>query len=215
MSLLRLTHFIKKYDSREILNIPELVIPEGLHLLLGPNGSGKSTFMKILSGLIPFQGNAIFSDEIHLGKDHQKQRLYINYSESEPLFPPYLNGSYLVEMFTKLKKTDSEVLEHLKMELGILDFLDQKISSYSSGMKKKLALLIAFVGQPKLILLDEPFNALDIHAKRGTERLIREWTQKGCSFIISTHVHTSLPDLPFTTVMQIEKQTITFTNQES
>lgn len=206
MDLVEIEKLVKRYDTEVVLEQEKFALAPGTHLLLGANGSGKSTFLKILAGLIPFEGKITLFGEIRAGKDHRQQRLEVSYAESEPRLPPYLNGNYLVEMYRELKQSNQEEIQSCSQFLGIDAFLDQKISAYSSGMKKKLALLLAFLGSPRLILLDEPFNALDVQAKAGLESLIRQRINGGSSFILATHVHTEKPRLPFSSEIQIENR---------
>ncbi|MEM8887489.1 MAG: ATP-binding cassette domain-containing protein [Bacteroidota bacterium] len=206
MTLLRFDSFIKRYGYHIILEIDQVEIPEGLHLLQGPNGSGKSTLLKVLSGLIPFEGKIRLMDEIDLQKDRKAHRRRVSYCEAEPLFPEFLTGSYLVEMFMKLKSGTQEELDEIKSALGITDYLEHKIGSYSSGMKKKLALLLAFLGSPSLILLDEPLNTLDQISQEALKRLILLYREKGSSIMLATHQDISELDLPIELFFRIHDQ---------
>ncbi|MEL6252745.1 MAG: ATP-binding cassette domain-containing protein [Bacteroidota bacterium] len=206
MTLLRFDSFIKRYGYHIILEIDKVEIPEGLHLLQGPNGSGKSTLLKVLSGLIPFEGKISLMNEVDLQKDRKEHRRRVSYCEAEPLFPEFLTGSYLVEMFMKLKSGTQEELDEIKSALGITDYLEHKIGSYSSGMKKKLALLLAFLGSPSLILLDEPLNTLDQVSQEALKRLILLYGEKGSSIILATHQDISELDLPIELFFRIHDQ---------
>lgn len=187
MSLLNFDQFSKRYGAHLVLEIDSLDWTPGIHVLLGPNGSGKSTLLKSLAGLIPFKGKILLDDQWQLQKDRRQQGLLINYCEAEPVFPPFLRGNYLMEMYLRYKEGTIEQQDGLREHLGIGEYTEQKISSYSSGMKKKLALLLAFTGNPKLILLDEPFATLDQDAQAGLRSLINERVGKGCSFLLTTH----------------------------
>lgn len=204
--MLRFKNFIKRYGSHVILSIDDLALSGGLQLLQGPNGSGKSTLLKVLAGLIPFEGELILLDEIDLQKDKKAHRLSVSYCEAEPQFPEFLTGSYLVDMFMKLKEGTEEELEHICAVLGITDYLEQKIGTYSSGMKKKLALLLAFIGQPKLILLDEPLNTLDQNSQGALKELILHYQSLGSHFIIATHQELDELQLPFSDHYSIKNQ---------
>ena len=145
-------------------------------------------------------------DEIDLQKDRKEHRRRVSYCEAEPLFPEFLTGSYLVEMFMKLKSGTQEELDEIKSALGITDYLEHKIGSYSSGMKKKLALLLAFLGSPSLILLDEPLNTLDQVSQEALKRLILLYREKGSSIILATHQDISELDLPIELFFRIHDQ---------
>ncbi|MEM6804727.1 MAG: ATP-binding cassette domain-containing protein [Bacteroidota bacterium] len=206
MTLLHFQSFIKRYGHIVILRIEELEIPQGLHLLQGPNGSGKSTLLKVLSGLIPFEGKISLLADIELQKDRKEHRRRVSYCEAEPLFPEFLTGSYLVEMFMKLKEGSEEELAEIKTALGITNYLEQKIGSYSSGMKKKLALLLAFLGRPDFILLDEPLNTLDQVSQEALKALILTYREKGSSIMLATHQDIIELDLPIDHYYRIQDQ---------
>ena len=114
-------------------------------------------------------------------------RKMISFCEAEPIFPPFLTGQSLVDLFVKIKPTPAEQIESIKTQLGIGDYLTQKVGAYSSGMKKKLALLLSFVGEPKLILLDEPLTTLDAQAQPSLLRLIERKIEEGVNFILASH----------------------------
>lgn len=208
MKLLRFSNFRKRYGSHVVLEIEETRIPKGLHLLQGPNGSGKSTLLKVLAGLIPFEGKILLNENLDLQKDRKEHRKSISYCEAEPLFPEFLTGNYLVEMFMKLKSGTEEELAEIRATLGITDYLHQKIGSYSSGMKKKLALLLAFLGQPALILLDEPLNTLDQGSQQALKELMLNYRQKGSSILLATHQEVSELDLPIEQYYAIKEQSL-------
>lgn len=192
--MIEINGLTKKYGRNLILDQPSLHLSEGIHLLEGPNGSGKSTLLKILAGMIPFKGQIKLNGHIQLNKDHKAHRLAVSLCEAEPEFPPYLSGNYMIQLFAKLKKAPQEQIQELQARLGIT-YADQKISTYSSGMNKKLGILLSFLGKPSLILLDEPFATLDQAAKAGLKSLVQERRAEGCSFILATHVASTLSDL--------------------
>lgn len=208
MTLLRFTNFRKRYGNHIVLELEEMEIPKGLHLLQGPNGSGKSTLLKVLAGLIPFEGQILLNESLDLHKDRKEHRRSISYCEAEPLFPEFLTGNYLVEMFMKLKSGTEEELTDIRATLGITDYLDHKIGSYSSGMKKKLALLLAFLGQPDLILLDEPLNTLDQDSQQALKELILAYREKGSSILLATHQEVGELDLPIEQYYAIKGQNL-------
>lgn len=196
MHLLSFTNFQKKYDQHLVLDVPALEMPLGMHVVVGANGSGKSTLLKVLAGLIPYKGEIQLLEDIDLIKDRMQHRRIVSYCAAEPDFPSFLVGQYLVDMYVNHKgKVESQV-EQLCQLLKIEDFLQQKIGSYSSGMKKKLALLLAFIGNPSLILLDEPFNTLDTDAQLGLVEAIRQYQAEGVHFLMASHQPLPVADLP-------------------
>ena len=186
--MLYLSNIQKWYGSHHIFSIGELTLPAGIYWLKGANGAGKSTFMKILAGLIPFKGEISIENNISLRKNPVPYRLLLNHAEAEPVYPSFLTGNELVEFVSNIKKGTKEQVNEIKDILGVDDYLQNPTGSYSSGMLKKLSLLLAFIGQPKWILLDEPLTTLDQSSQKALcELIMQQWQQKNISFIITSH----------------------------
>src|SRR5207253_2363557 len=94
-------------------------------------------------------------------KNMLSYRRIVNYAEAEPLYPEFLKGSDLVSLYQNTKAASSEQVQKLLTKLGVVNFQSKEIGTYSSGMIKKLSLVLAFMGNSKLILLDEPLITLD------------------------------------------------------
>lgn len=184
--MLQIERFQKVYKDRVILSIEKLHFEEGIHWIKGSNGSGKSTLFRCLAGLSPYSG-LIRCSGMDLSKNPIEYKLQVNYAQAEPIFPASLNGGQVLQYFATLKKTPEGQLNNLIETFGLDSFLDQSVRSYSSGITKKLALAIAFLGRPKMIFLDEPFNALDATSREVLFELMEKEQQKGCSFLLSTH----------------------------
>ncbi|WNJ21599.1 ABC transporter ATP-binding protein [Pontibacter sp. G13] len=193
--MLHFEQFGKRYGRTEIIAPTDLSLPVGIHLLLGQNGAGKTTLLRALAGLIPFSGAITCDGSIRLGRDTRAHRLAFNLSEAEPSFPSYISGRYLVEFFARLKQAPAGQVESVSAQLGIGDYLGQQIGTYSSGMRKKLSLLLAFLGTPRWILLDEPLATLDVHAQAHLLSLILRRRMSGTNFLISTHQALDLEQL--------------------
>lgn len=186
--MLYLSNIQKWYGSHHIFSIDELTLPTGIYWLKGANGAGKSTFMKMLAGLIPFKGEILIDNNISLRKKPVPYRLVLNHAEAEPVYPSFLTGNELVEFVSNIKKGTKEQVTEIRNILGIDDYLQNPTGSYSSGMLKKLSLLLAFIGHPKWILLDEPLTTLDhLSQKALCELIMQQRQQKNISFIITSH----------------------------
>jgi ABC-2 type transport system ATP-binding protein len=185
--MLNVKNLLKKYGDKTILNIKELSIPPGITHLKGINGSGKTTFSRIAAGLIPFQGEIWLNNDQNPKISKVKYRKRVNYAESEPLYPEFLTANDLIEFVGKAKGASVEKRISFTKLFGVDSYLYDTIGSYSSGMLKRLSLCLAFLGSPSLILLDEPFNTLDLQAIELLKELIHEQNAKGVNFILVSH----------------------------
>lgn len=184
--MLYLRDFKKRYNEKLVIEAKEYTFSKGVHWVKGQNGSGKTTLFKSVAGLLPFEGEIKLQD-ISLKKDPIAYRLTVNYAEAEPVFPAYITGEEMVNLFVKYKKADKAQVTDLQEHLDI-DFLKEPFGTYSSGMGKKLSLLLAFLGSPQLILLDEPLITLDVKATAALLHLVQSYQKKKeVSFLISSH----------------------------
>ena len=202
----------KHYGSFAALDIPSLGLDKGLWWLQGENGSGKTTFMKMIAGLHPFKGD-ILLEGYNINKGRQQFIKQISYSEAEPLYPLFLTAKDLITLYCKTKcgsMVDAE--EHLR-QLHVFDAYTQKLGTYSSGMIKKLSLALAFIGSPKVILLDEPLITIDAAAIETICTIIRGRLEEGVSFIITSHQSIPAQQLTFTGTLKAENRTITIVSE--
>ena len=186
LSMLGIHDYKKAFGASLVLTIHSLQLPVGIYWLKGENGSGKTTLIKSIAGLLPFEG----SIGVHKLDIRRQRRPYVKivaYAEAEPLYPSFLTGEDLIRFYLSTKGGDYKNVLQLARLFCIDKSLHHKIGSYSSGMIKKLSLILAFVGNPKLILLDEPFITLDAEAVQVMHNLILESFAKNISFIITSH----------------------------
>jgi len=185
--MLLLQNVRKYYDRREILSIPSLALENDIYLIKGENGSGKSTLLKMIAGLIPFQGE-VRVDGVGLKAAPVAYRGAVGWSAAEPLFPDFLTGMEILAFYNGLRRKNGSAHVELIEVLHMTEFIDQKTGTYSSGMLKKLSLILAFTAQPKLLVLDEPFITLDDHAVDQVKKLIIRMHEDQKSFVLmSTH----------------------------
>lgn len=144
--MIEFTHYNKYYGSREILNIPYLKLDRGIHWLRGENGAGKSTLLRSVAGISGFKGTIVLNGSIDPVKNPVEYRQKVNYAEPEPLFPPFLSGNDLVQLFSETKSADPIRVASLLHELD-MNYLDDPVSSYSSGMLKKIIACSGIHGQ--------------------------------------------------------------------
>lgn len=185
--MLTFHQFEKSYKGRTILSISDQQLAPGLYHLKGQNGAGKTTLIKSIAGLIPFKGSITLMEVPNDLKHQQAYRKLVSFAPAEPVYPGFMKGSDLIRLHQDLRNESSEKDQELIQKLGIDRFQDQQIMTYSSGMLKKLSLALAFIGGPKLIILDEPMNALDTASVQLLEPIIAQYQQAGSSFLITSH----------------------------
>ena len=205
--MLSFHNYSKTYNGQLILSVDYLKLVPGIYWLRGENGSGKSTLFKSLAGLIPFEGEIEFSDVVNLKKHPVDFRKRVNYSEAEPAFPGFLTAKDLVRFVAKLKKATKEQEQHYIERMGINVFFEKSCDTFSSGMLKKLSLALAFLGSPKIIILDEPLITLDDQTRTALISLIREVNRnKDIITLLSSHQSFDLSELEIARSFEIRNR---------
>jgi len=185
--MLAFHQYKKFYNNELVIEIEDLTLDPSLYWIIGDNGSGKSTLLKSIAGLVPYEGDISFLGIFNNNKNRQSFRRIVNYAEAEPQYPEFLRGTDLIEFYKKAKSATSEQVAYLTGKLDVKLFASRKIGEYSSGMIKKLSLALAFMGNPRLVLLDEPLITLDNDAASGILDLIKEHAANGVSVILTSH----------------------------
>lgn len=190
--MLRLLNYKKSYGPAPVLEIEKLELPVGVYWLKGENGTGKTTLLKSIAGLIPFDGT-IEVDGTNLRKQRMLYTKKVSFAEAEPVYPSFLTGEDLLRFYRQTKGSDEKTRKDLTEAFGATSYLQNTIGTYSSGMLKKLSLVLAFIGEPKLILLDEPFITLDVKAVETLRQRIGKASENGTLVLLSSHQEPALP----------------------
>ena len=204
----RLESFSKTYGTIMVLEVPDLTWDPGLYWIKGENGSGKSTLLKSMAGLVPFEGDVILGDTLSLKKHPVDYRRHVNYSEAEPLYPGFLTGRDLVQFVARCKQAQDNQVVEIVSALGVHKFMLQSTGTYSSGMLKKLSLSIAFLGNPMLILLDEPLITLDDQARENFHQLVKSKLREDVVILMSSHQSVETSELPITGRFEIREKAL-------
>lgn len=206
--MLTITNFQKKYPGSDtvVLSIPDFRCEKGIYWIKGENGSGKTSLIKSIAGLIPFGGRIAIND-FELSNNRMAYTKLVNYAEAEPLYPPFLTGRELMDFYKSTKGGNLPIA--LIAALGVEKFINNKTAVYSSGMMKKLSLVLGFTGNPQLILLDEPLIALDSESVEILQNTITTYSKKGVSFIITSHHPLNNEMVKFDASFIIKNQTLT------
>jgi len=184
----------KRFGKLTVLDGLDLDINKGgIFAILGPNGSGKTTLIKCLLGMvIPNKGDIRFEDKSVLKKWEYRDNL--NYLPQIANFPPNLSVIELINMVKNLrpKSSNEEELIHL---FGLKSFLNKKLGNLSGGTKQKVNIVLTFMFNSDLIILDEPTTGLDPIALIHLKELIQKEKDNGKTILITTHIMSVVEEL--------------------
>lgn len=195
---LKLEHISKEYKNTTALDDFSMTFSEGIYGLLGPNGAGKSTLMKLITRNIKPTAGEIYLDgtDIHTLK-REYQRL-IGYMPQQQAIYPFYTGRMFLAYMGLLKGVENKVLndeiEKYASKVNLLDVLDRKVGTYSGGMKQRLLIAQAFLGDSKIIIFDEPTAGLDPKERIHVRNLIHD-NSAGKIILIATHVVQDIEDI--------------------
>ncbi|MCG2462742.1 ABC transporter ATP-binding protein [Flavobacteriaceae bacterium F89] len=177
----------KKFGNNQVLAGLDLDISEGgIFAILGPNGSGKTTLIKSILGMVvPNKGNILVQGQNV--KNHWEYRQQINYLPQIANFPGNLSVKELIRMIKDLRQKPSE--ENTLLDLfGLRTFLDKKLVTLSGGTKQKVNIVLTFMFDSPLLILDEPTTGLDPASLIRLKTLINEEKKKGKTILITSHI---------------------------
>lgn len=191
--MLRIEHLTKKYDQHKAVDDLSLHIEKGnIYGFIGHNGAGKTTTLKSIVGILPFDEGNIFIDGMSIKEQPLECKKKMAYIPDNPDLYEYLSGvqylNFVADVY-RVSQTDRE--KRIKKYADMLELtadLAQPIRSYSHGMKQKLAVIAAFIHEPQLIIMDEPFVGLDPKASHLLKQMMRELCDQGGAIFFSTHV---------------------------
>ena len=191
--MLRIEHLTKKYGEKKAVDDLNLHIEKGeIYGFIGHNGAGKTTTLKSVAGILKFDEGDILIDGKSIKKEPIACKKIMAYIPDNPDLYDYMTGiqylNFIADIFEVSANDRKERIRKYGDMLELTDDLASSISSYSHGMKQKLAIISALVHEPKLILLDEPFVGLDPKAAHLLKQLMREMCDNGSSIFFSTHV---------------------------
>ena len=206
--MLQFDQLRKAYGHKLILDIPSLDLASGIYWLQGPNGTGKTTLLRVAAGILSFKGDIRLRGR-SLRKNPVAYRQLVGWADAEPLYPGFLRGGDLLAFYRGILHPEPGQIERLCATLAVGTWLDSRSASWSSGMTKKISLVLALLGQPALVLLDEPFSTLDQEGTAALYALMTEYHRLyGTGFLLSSHQEIDLSRLPDLRELQLSEKTI-------
>jgi ABC-2 type transport system ATP-binding protein len=191
----------KTYGNRiQALKGIDLDVPSGMFGLLGPNGAGKTTLMKILATLLdPDSGTAEMND-VDLITHKDKARRMLGYLPQEFGLYPTLTAEQTLDYFAKLKgvwnaKERQALINALFERVNLVSARNQRVGGFSGGMRQRLGIAQAIIGQPELLIVDEPTAGLDPEERVRFHNLLSETLSENTVVILSTHIVSDVSNL--------------------
>lgn len=191
--MLRIEHYTKRFGEKVAVDDLTLRIAPGeIYGFIGHNGAGKTTTLKACAGILAPDAGEIYIDGISIRENPLTVKKIIAYLPDNPELYPFLTGikylNFIADVFGIPADVRSARIAELSEKFQLTDALAQQVSGYSHGMKQRLALIAAFLHEPRLILMDEPFVGLDPQASHLLKGMMREHCERGGAIFFSTHV---------------------------
>lgn len=188
--MLKIENLTKQYDEKKAVDDLSLhICPGEIYGFIGHNGAGKTTTLKACAGILQFDAGEIMIDGISIKNEPLACKKEIAYI---PDIYEFMSGiqflNFVADIFAVSAKDRKERIHKYADAFELTAELGQPISAYSHGMKQKLAIISAWIHEPKLIMMDEPFVGLDPKASHLLKEMMRETCNRGNAIFFSTHV---------------------------
>ena len=182
--MITIKNLSKAYGKKEVLKTINLSFEKGkVYGIVGENGAGKTTLFRCIAGLESFDGN--------ISSDYAQLKNHLGLLLTEPFFFSKITGKEYLQLLANARQVKLTNLD----EKNIFDLpLQQYASTYSTGMKKKLAFTAILLQENDVFILDEPFNGVDIHSNLIITEIIKKLKALGKTIIISSHIFSTLQE---------------------
>ena len=192
--MLKIKNYSKSYtkDKKVVDNLSLEVKKGDIFAFVGHNGAGKTTTIKSIVGILEFDEGDIFIDGMSIKNNPIECKKKMAYIPDNPDLYEHLTGikylNFIADVYNVSNEKREELIKKYADIFNITNNLGDDISSYSHGMKQKLAIISALIHEPKLYILDEPFVGLDPKATHTLKEIMKEKCDEGCAFFFSTHI---------------------------
>lgn len=192
-NMLKIEHLIKIYGDKKAVDDLSLHIKPGeIYGFIGHNGAGKTTTLKSIVGILQFDSGEIYIDGRSIKESPIECKKNFAYIPDNPDLYDFMTGikylNFIADIFGVEESVRQERIRKYAEMFEITDDLTQPIASFSHGMKQKLAIIAAWIHNPKLIIMDEPFVGLDPKAAHLLKGMMRDVCDNGGAIFFSTHV---------------------------
>ena len=191
--MLKIEHLTKTYGEKKAVDDLSLhILPGEIYGFIGHNGAGKTTTLKSIAGILQFDRGSILIDGKSIREDPLGCKRELAYIPDNPDLYDYMTGirylNFIADVFSISAADRQARIQEYAARFELTQDLGQPIAAYSHGMKQKLAIIAAWLHQPRLIIMDEPFVGLDPKASHLLKGMMREICDAGGAIFFSTHV---------------------------
>ena len=192
-NMLQIKNLTKRYgDKLAVDNLSLHIMPGEIYGFIGHNGAGKTTTIKACTGILNFEEGDILIDGVSIKEKPLECKKQMAYIPDNPDMYDFMTGigylNFIADIFDVPEEVRDELIVKYADAFEIKDNLGQLISEYSHGMKQKLAIISAWIHEPKLVIMDEPFVGLDPKASHILKQMMRKMCDDGGAIFFSTHV---------------------------
>lgn len=192
-NMLKIKNLTKRYgDKLAVDNLSLHIMPGEIYGFIGHNGAGKTTTIKACTGILTFEEGDILIDGVSIKEKPLECKKQMAYIPDNPDMYDFMTGigylNFIADIFDVPEEVRDELIDKYADAFEIKDNLGQLISEYSHGMKQKLAIISAWIHEPKLVIMDEPFVGLDPKASHILKQMMRKMCDDGGAIFFSTHV---------------------------
>ena len=192
-NMLQIKNLTKRYgDMLAVDNLSLHIMPGEIYGFIGHNGAGKTTTIKACTGILNFEEGDILIDGVSIKEKPLECKKQMAYIPDNPDMYDFMTGigylNFIADIFDVPEEVRDELIDKYADAFEIKDNLGQLISEYSHGMKQKLAIISAWIHEPKLVIMDEPFVGLDPKASHILKQMMRKMCDDGGAIFFSTHV---------------------------
>lgn len=194
--ILQVSNINKSFGRvRALRDVPFSVARGAIIGLVGPNGAGKSTTMKVITGVTaPDVGEVKVAGET-VTMQHRHVLAKVGALIENPGLYAYMTGWDNLKLYAEVAGISDNKITEIVTQLGLIEFINKKVKTYSWGMKQRVGVALAMVNNPDLLLLDEPLNGMDPVSAEAVKAVLRDWRDAGKTILISSHTVRDLEGL--------------------